>query len=98
MLWAFGFTILILALLIPILVVVLDSPTVRRRLGREGQLPDDRDERIEELMKRVMTLEDDVDDLSRSLDALRDDTQFLQQLLENPEHRGSPRRLAPPNS
>ncbi|NIM48207.1 MAG: hypothetical protein GTO22_02945 [Gemmatimonadales bacterium] len=98
MLWAFGFAVLMLALLIPILVVVLDSPAIRRRLGREGQLPDHRDEQIEELMKRVMILEDDVDDLSRGLDALRDDTQFLQQLLENLEHREPPRRLAPPNS
>jgi len=44
----------------------------------------------------VTQLEDEVDDLGRSVQALREETQFLQQLLENPEQRPSPRSLTPP--
>lgn len=94
MLWAIGFLIVMVALLIPILAIVLDSPALQRFLEArrggppaEGMLPAD-------LAKRVSLLEDEVDDLGQALRALKDETQFLQRLLESAEER----RSLPPGS
>ncbi len=97
MFWVVGFLVLLVALLIPILAIVLDAPALRhlleRRFGAEGPPHD-----LKELTGRVTQLEDELEDLGRSVQTLKDETQFLQQLLENPEHRPSPRSLTPPKS
>jgi len=96
MFWVIGFLVLLVALLIPILAIVLDAPAFRhlleRRFGAEGS------RELKELTGKVASLEDDLDDLGRSVQALREETQFLQHLLENPEQRPSPRSLTPPKS
>ena len=93
MLWVFGFLILFVALLIPILAIVLDSPAVRnmlesRRRPRSGQ--------VEELSNRVIMLEDQVDEIGRALEQMREETQFLQRLIESPEERDPSKKLQPP--
>ena len=94
MLWVAGFLILFVALMVPILAIVLDSPAVRNFLeSRHGAKPG----RIDELGSRVELLQDQLDDLTRSVEALKEETRFLQRLLENPETRGA-KRLSPPNS
>jgi len=92
MLWVLGFLLLFIALLIPILAIVLDSP-VARNLLRGSDLT-----RSDEVMKRIRTLEEEVQALGTALENLKDETEFIQRLLENPEHPDSPKRISPPES
>jgi len=78
--------ILLVALLIPIIGIVIDSPigrAIARRLEGPQALPPD----LEQLAKKVDLLESEVDDLNRSVDQLKDENAFLQSLLENPPER-----------
>jgi len=86
-----GFVVLLVALAIPILAIVMDSPIVRRVLeARHGTDPGT----AAELRQKVELLEDQVDDLTRAIDGLREEQAFLHRLLENPD-RPSSRRLPP---
>ncbi len=96
MIWPLALAILLLALLIPILVFAFDVPRLRERARDADRMLPERERQMDELIKRVLTLEDEVDDVSRSLESMRDEMQFLQRLLENPEHREPPDQLAPP--
>ena len=93
MIWLVGFLILFVALMIPILAIVLDSPAIKHLFeSRRGSAPGE----VEALSKKVDLLEDQVDDLTRSLEGLKEEQQFLHQLLENPERGPSSKRLPPP--
>ena len=96
MIWPLALAILLVALLIPILVFAFDVPRLREKAAATDRLTPEWQKRLEELASRLIALEDEVDDLTRGLDSLRDETQFLQRLIENPEHREPPERLAPP--
>ena len=89
-----GFIILA-ALLIPVAVVLLDSPigkALARRLEGPNYTPPD----LAALAKRVEGLETELDDLGRSVAALRDENQFLQKLLEDAPNRPTlPPRTGP---
>lgn len=89
--WVLGFFILLIVAMVPILSIVLDSPAVRRMLEARMDTT-----KVEELSKRVHTLEDEVAALERGVDGLREENQFLQKLLENPARPGA--RLEPPKS
>ena len=93
MMWlTIGFIVLIVALLVPILAIVLDAPVVRNMMeSRQKAHPG----KIEQLSEKVSLLEDQVDDLGRAVEALKEENQFLHQLLENPS-RTPPRPLPPP--
>jgi hypothetical protein len=91
MLWVIGFLILFVALMIPILAIVLDSPAVRRVLETRGADSG----KVAELSEKVSILEDQVDDLTRAIDGLREEQSFLHRLLENPGRQGSARQLPP---
>lgn len=83
--------ILIIALLIPIIGIVIDSPIGRalaRRLEGPEQVPPD----VAQLAKKVDLLEGEVDDLTRQLEALQEETAFLQRLIED----APPRQQLPP--
>ena len=85
---------LLVALLIPILGIVVDSPIGRalaRRLEGPQQTPPD----ILALAKRVELLEAEVDDLSRAMQSLQDENAFLQRLLSDPSRSTLP---PPPQS
>ena len=92
MLWVVGFLIVMVALLIPILAIVLDSPFVQKlaetRRGAALQ-----DGAVEELRGRIGVLEGELDDLGRAMGQLREETQFLQRLLED-----NPPPKLPPSS
>lgn len=91
--WIIGFAILFVALLIPILAIVLDSPALKHLFeSRRGVVPGE----VGELSKKVAMLEDQVDDLTRSLEGLKEEQQFLHQLLESPERSRSAKQLPPP--
>ena len=83
--------ILVVALLIPVLAILLESP-MGRALGRRlegGQGPEPE---LRELARKVELLEAEVDDLARGLQIVRDENAFLQRLLED----GAERRVLPP--
>ena len=84
---------LLVALLIPILGIVVDSPIGRalaRRLEGPGTTPPD----VAALAKRVELLEAEVDDLNRSMQTLQDENACLQRLLSDPART----TLPPPSS
>lgn len=78
--------ILIVALLIPIVGILIDSPIGRalaRRLEGPQAVPPD----VRELARKVDLLESEVDDLTRLVQSLQDETAFLQRLLEDTSSR-----------
>jgi hypothetical protein len=91
--WVLGFFILLIVALIPILSIVLDSPGVRRLL--ESRLDT---AKMDEMVARLHALEDNVETLERGVESLREENQFLQRLLENPERPAAPRLPPPPKT
>jgi len=86
--------ILLVALLIPIMGIVVDSP-IGRALARRLEGPQEIPPALTELAKKIELLEAEVDDLTRSVQALQDEKVFLQRLLEDPAQRVP---LPPPQS
>lgn len=86
--------ILLVALLIPIIGIVVDSP-IGRALARRLEGPQEIPPALSELAKKVDLLEAEVDDLTRSVQALQDENVFLQRLLEDAPQRVT---LPPPQS
>jgi uncharacterized SAM-binding protein YcdF (DUF218 family) len=84
--------ILLVALLIPIIGIVVDSP-IGRALARRLEGPEQTPLALTELAKKVELLEAEVDDLMRSVQALQEENTFLQRLLEDPAQRST---LPPP--
>jgi hypothetical protein len=84
--------ILLVALLIPIMGIVVDSP-IGRALARRLEGPQEIPPALTDLAKKVELLEAEVDDLTRSVQALQDENVFLQRLLEDPTQRAT---LPPP--
>ncbi len=82
---------LLVALMIPIMGIVFDSP-IGRALARRLEGPSQEPAGIAELAKKVDLLESDVDDLSRAVQELKEENQFLQRLIED----APPRTLPPP--
>ena len=80
--------ILLLALLIPIMGIVVDSP-IGRALARRLEGPQSIPPGLDELAKKVDLLEAEVDDLNRSVQALQDENAFLQRLLADPSSRST---------
>lgn len=86
--------ILLVALLIPIMGIVVDSP-IGRALARRLEGPQETPLALGDLAKKVELLEAEVDDLARSVQTLQDENAFLQRLLEDPSQRVI---LPPPQS
>jgi hypothetical protein len=74
---------LLVALLIPILGIVVDSP-IGRALARRLEGPQTAPPDVAGLAKRVELLEAEVDDLNRNLQTLQDENAFLQRLQADP--------------
>ena len=86
--------ILLVALLIPIMGIVVDSP-IGRALARRLEGPLAAPPGLAELAKKVELLEAEVDDLMRSVQGLQDENVFLQRLLEDQSQRSA---LPPPRT
>ncbi len=84
---------LLVALLIPIMGIIIDSP-IGRALARRLEGPEQVPPQLGELAKKVELLEAEVDDLSRAVQGLQEENQFLQRLLEDSANRPLP----PPKS
>ena len=79
--------ILIVALLIPVAAILVDSPlgksVARRMEGRsDGPPPELRD-----VQRKVELLETELEDLNRSVAGMREELQFMQRLLEDPRRK-----------
>ncbi len=86
--------ILLVALMIPIVGILVDSPigrAVARRLEGGGEVAP----QLAELAQKVEVLEGEVEDLSRAIETLKEENQFFQRLLEEGGSRPS---LPPPPS
>jgi hypothetical protein len=81
--------ILLVALLIPIMGIVVDSP-IGRALARRLEGPQEVPPALLELAKKVELLEAEVDDLTRSVQTLQDENAFLQRLLDSPQRSPLP--------
>ena len=77
---------LLVALLIPIIGIMVDSP-IGRALARRLEGPEQTPAGLGDLSKRIELLESEVDDLMRSVQTLQDENAFLQRLLEDPSQR-----------
>lgn len=86
--WAAILVLLLVALLIPVISILLDAPLFRRAAPpptpRQEALPPGvpTTDAMEQLARRVVTLEDEVDELNRTIRELRDEVEFLRALLE----------------
>lgn len=85
---AFLGLLLLLALMIPIMGLVLDSP-VGKALARRLEGPQAVPPNLVELARKLEMLEGEVDDLQRAVTALQEENQFLQRLLEEQPGRTS---------
>jgi hypothetical protein len=90
---AFIGLILLVALLIPIIGIVIDSP-IGRAMARRLEGPEAMPQDLEHLVKKVDLLEMEVDDLNRAVDQLKDENAFMHKLLEDPASRET---LPPPS-
>jgi hypothetical protein len=84
MLWPM---VILVALMIPLTAIVLDSPVVRAWVERRQHAGPLEQPEVEELAKKVGVLEADLDTLTRQLAQLQEEHQFLQRILEDPTRR-----------
>jgi TolA-binding protein len=81
--------ILLVALMIPIVAILADSPlgrSIARRMDGRGEAGSNT---VQSLEQRIAVLEGEIDDLSRSVGGMRDELQFMQRLLEDPKKKQS---------
>ena len=82
--------VLLVALMIPITAILLDSPLGRsfaRRLEGQGDGAGGDARRLE---RRVEALETDLEELNRAVTGMREELQFVQRLLEDPAKKKRP--------
>ncbi len=92
--WTIGLLVILVALTIPLLAIVLDSSAIRTFLeARQGRRGIDKN-----LHGKVEALEEEVQELQHAFKTLREETQFIQRLLENPAHRESQETRSPDKS
>ena len=76
------------ALMIPIVAILVDSPlgrSIARRLEGESRGGGE----LQSLQRKVELLEGEVEDLHRSMSGMKDELQFVQRLLEKPKPPGA---------
>ncbi len=76
------------ALMIPIVAILVDSPlgrSIARRLEGGGTGSGE----MQNLNRKVELLEGEVEELHRSVTGMKDELQFVQRLLEKPKTPGS---------
>ena len=84
--------ILIVALMIPVAAILVDSPlgrSVARRLEGGGGAGGGPAPELRDVQRKVEVLETEIEDLNRTLAGMRDELQFVQRLLEDP-HKKKP--------
>jgi len=82
--------ILVVALMIPVAAILVDSPlgrSIARRLDSQGEGGGGS---LRQLERRIEALEGELEDLNRSLAGAREEIQFMQHLLEDPRKKKKP--------
>ncbi len=92
MLWA---VVILVALMIPLTAIVLDSPVVRAWVERLQGTSQEGAADFKELAKKVGVLESEVETLGRQLGQLQEEHQYMQRLLEDPAHRAAAQKSLP---
>jgi len=91
----FGVAIVVLvfvALMIPIVAILVDSPlgrSVARRLEGSASASGGSGAELQDLNRKVELLEGEVEELHRSVEGMKDELQFVQRLLEKPKSPGT---------
>jgi hypothetical protein len=85
------------ALMIPIVAILVDSPlgrSIARRLEGGGESGSGGGGELRDLHRKVDLLEGEMEELHRSVTGMKDELQFVQRLLEKPK---SPGHSGPPS-
>jgi len=88
MFWVLGFLLVFVALLIPTLAIVLNSSVVKGYFHGTDQV------KLGEVIDRVRALEDELAQMAGEIEALQDETHFVQRLLDNPDRADTRSRVA----
>ncbi len=92
MFWVMGFLLVFVALMIPTLAIVLNSPVVKGYFHGTDPV------KLGEVIDRVRAIEDEVGQMAQEIEALQDETKFVQQLLDDPTREDLKKRLSAPDS
>ncbi|HWC72298.1 MAG TPA: hypothetical protein VG454_00065 [Gemmatimonadales bacterium] len=81
--------ILVVALLIPVAAILVDSPLGRSVARRMEGGPDGggSPRELRDMQRKVELLESEIEDLNRSVSGMREELQFMQRLLEDPRRK-----------
>ncbi len=92
MLWA---VVILVALMIPLTAIVLDSPVVRAWVERMhgGEIEGGAD--VKELSKKVGLLENEMEAVTRQLAQIQEEHQYMQRLLDDPAKRAAAPKSLP---
>jgi len=86
--------VLLVALMVPITAILLDSPlgrSMERRLEPDGGAAGTGGGGgVRQLERRLEVLETDLEELNRSVAGMREELQFVQRLLEDPTRKNRP--------
>ena len=92
MLWA---VVILVALMIPLTAIVLDSPVVRAWVDRMHGGEIEGTPEVKELSKKVGIIEAELESVTRQLAQIQEEHQYMQRLLEDPAHRSPPPKSLP---
>jgi len=90
MFWVMGFILVFVALMIPTLAIVLNSPVVKGYFHGTDPV------KLGEVIDRVRAIEDELSQMAGEIEALQNETQFVQRLLDDPDRTDMKKQLAPP--
>jgi predicted PurR-regulated permease PerM len=76
------------ALMIPIVAILVDSP-LGRSMARRLEGGSESNAAVQDLHRKVDLLEGEMEELHRSIAGMKDELQFVQRLLEKPKSSGS---------
>lgn len=76
------------ALMIPIVAILVDSP-LGRSMARRLEGGSGGNAEVQDLHRKVELLEGEVEEMNRSLAGMKDELQFVHRLLEKPKSSGS---------
>ena len=89
MFWVMGFLLVIVALMIPTLAIVLNSPVVKGYFHGTDPV------KLGEVIDRVRAIEDELSQMAGDIEALQDETRFVQRLLDDPDRGDRNKRITP---
>lgn len=76
------------ALMIPIVAILVDSP-LGRSMARRLEGGSGGNAEVQDLHRKVELLEGEVEEMNRSLAGMKDELQFVHRLLEKPKSSGT---------